>query len=196
VAWRGVHDFWLLGRPVALGGFVESLWGRISRHGLRPANARAHFAFEEHATATGLAARGLWMSHPAAVSFVDFTLHRWRAEQLEWRGDNEEAATEGAGEEVGDDPEDMSGGLARAKRGGSRRAPHGSHGGTPVAETVMPPWEASQEASQGGSQGGSQEPSQKAEHRLQTAPRAEPRTGPSELCGPARELCFRIDRSV
>jgi hypothetical protein len=39
---------------------------------------------KEHAVATGLAFRGLWLSHPLAISYVHYTLFRWRHERLDW----------------------------------------------------------------------------------------------------------------
>lgn len=39
---------------------------------------------KEHAVATGLRERGLWLRHPHAISYVHFTLFRWKHERYDW----------------------------------------------------------------------------------------------------------------
>jgi len=43
---------------------------------------------KEHAVATGLREQGLWLSHPHAISYVHFTLFRWKHERYDWASHN------------------------------------------------------------------------------------------------------------
>lgn len=80
---EGIHDFFFIGEIQALQRFVSSLQTRIARHGNE--NPRAHFEFDIHAQRLGLKQRGLWQSHPSAISYVTYTLYRWRAVRLHIR---------------------------------------------------------------------------------------------------------------
>lgn len=84
--YNGIHDYFLLGFKDSVENFVESLFFRIKINGMKSSNERAHFAFEEHAEAMGMKRKGLWQSHPMAISYVHFTLYRWRLQRLEFSG--------------------------------------------------------------------------------------------------------------
>jgi len=83
--YNGVHDYFLLGLKNSIDNFVDSLVYRIKLNGMKSSNERAHFAFEEHAEALGMKRQGLWQSHPLAISYVHFTLYRWRLQRLEFK---------------------------------------------------------------------------------------------------------------
>lgn len=76
--YRGVHDYFMIAESAAVAKFVDIMMSRIQLNGMKSCNERAHFALEEHAEACELKASSLWQSHPLAVSYVDFTLYRWR----------------------------------------------------------------------------------------------------------------------
>jgi hypothetical protein len=82
---RGVHDYWFIAEAGVLKAFTASLQARIASSNDRPANDRAHFVMEEHATSLRLLDEPTrWQSHPNAISYIDFTLYRWRSYRLEW----------------------------------------------------------------------------------------------------------------
>lgn len=96
---EGVHDYWLLGRKKGIESFVRSFASRIQANtkgmAMKSLNERAHFALEEHALVTGLVKSKLWLSHPLAISYVHFTLYRWRADRLDRRAVANESRSSG-----------------------------------------------------------------------------------------------------
>ena len=77
----GIHDYWLLGSAHMLEWLLGSLEQRLRSGGTAAvhANGRAHFVLQAQLDRLGLTQRGLVRSHPASLSYVHFTLWRWRA---------------------------------------------------------------------------------------------------------------------
>lgn len=78
---NGVHDYFLIGHSTTLEWFVGSLAQRI-RAQRRASKFNGHFMFQEHAESLCLPQRGLWLSHPGMISYMTYTLHRWRGFEL------------------------------------------------------------------------------------------------------------------
>jgi hypothetical protein len=88
----GIHDYFFIGEIEALKRFIFNAQTRIARNGV--VNQRAHFELDMHAQRLGLKQRGLWQSHPSAVSYMTYTLYRWRHDRLSFRDELQFEANE------------------------------------------------------------------------------------------------------
>jgi len=75
---RGVHDYWFLGNMTIMRQMFNFYAMCTDKQEAACLNRRAHFTIQQAAERIRLPQRGLFRSHPSAISYVHFTLYRWK----------------------------------------------------------------------------------------------------------------------